>query len=112
VYSLSVLGSTALLVWTLSDRGWWHRLLTLAPMRYVGRVSYTVYLMHLIFFALLRRATTRESVVLCVGGAATVAYATLSWYGMERPLSRVAARVVPAPTLPMPMTQEPEGSHS
>jgi peptidoglycan/LPS O-acetylase OafA/YrhL len=106
VYSLSVLGSTALLLWTLADRGWWQRLLTLAPVRYVGRVSYTVYLMHLIFFGLVRRVTARESLVLLAGGAMTLAYATVSWFVLERPLGRLASHLAPAPPLAVSTPQE------
>lgn len=66
-------------------------LLTLAPLRAVGRISYALYLYHLpLYHWLLYPQPTGANVAVAVG--ATFAAATLSWFGLERPVQRVSAR--------------------
>ncbi len=73
--------------------------LTVAPLRAVGRISYALYLYHLpIYHWLLYRDRTGAGLATALG--ATFAAATLSWFALERPLQRVAARFrnrAPAP---------------
>lgn len=65
--------------------------LTAAPLRAVGRISYALYLYHLpIYHWLLYGDRTGTGVAMALG--ATFAAATLSWFALERPLQRVAAR--------------------
>jgi peptidoglycan/LPS O-acetylase OafA/YrhL len=94
-YSLSVLGSFSLLAWTLADRGWLHALLVWRPMRFIGQISYTMYLVHLIPIYLLRRHTDSDVIVALVSLPVTLIYSTLSWFLMEKPLISFAARKVP-----------------
>jgi len=66
-------------------------LLTVAPLRAIGRISYAVYLYHLpLFHWLLYPQPTGANVLVAIG--ATFAAATLSWFALERPLQRVSAR--------------------
>ena len=91
-YSLSVLGAASLLAWTLAGKGWWRTLLASRAMRFLGQISYTMYLVHLIPILLLEHRIRSSYLVGAMALTATVAYATLSWYWIERPLIAFAAR--------------------
>jgi peptidoglycan/LPS O-acetylase OafA/YrhL len=90
--SLSLLGAASLLVWALADRGWLRRLLSLAPIRYIGRISFTMYLVHVMVIVQLARYIGWRHITV-PAFAFTVLYATLSWYLMERPLLNLASNV-------------------
>ncbi len=91
-YSLSLIGAASLLAWALASRGWLCRLLSFAPIRYLGRISYSMYLVHVMAIVLLLRFFPVGPVAL-PALAATVIYASLSWHLMERPLLNFAARL-------------------
>jgi peptidoglycan/LPS O-acetylase OafA/YrhL len=97
-YSLSVLGSFALLAWTLASRGWLRTLLASVPMRFIGQISYTMYLTHIIAIFVAERYLTNPYALTAVALPATVLYAWLSWVLLERPLIAFAARKVPRHT--------------
>jgi peptidoglycan/LPS O-acetylase OafA/YrhL len=98
VFGCTLIGSVALVSWALADRGWLRRVLTLGPMMFLGQISYTMYLVHIIVEFLLERHGVRQNgarhdwVLFCGTLAGSVAWATLSWFAMERPLIRFAAR--------------------
>ncbi|HLI77080.1 MAG TPA: acyltransferase [Acidobacteriaceae bacterium] len=92
VYLFSLIGGTGLLAWVLSDTGWLRRLLTLAPLRYLGEISYTMYLVHVVILIRLELRFGLHPWVEVLAFAAIVLYATISWFLMERPLIRLAAR--------------------
>lgn len=92
-YSLSVLGSYSLLAWALSDRGWLRRLLSLPPMRFVGQISYTMYLTHMMAIFLVERYVKSITVTTLLALVVTIAYASLSWFFMEKPSISFAAGV-------------------
>jgi peptidoglycan/LPS O-acetylase OafA/YrhL len=92
--SLSLFGAASLLAWTLADRGWLNRFLTLAPMRYIGRISYTMYLVHVMVIVQFAQRIGWKHVTL-PALTFTLLYATLSWFLMERPLLNLAARSTP-----------------
>jgi peptidoglycan/LPS O-acetylase OafA/YrhL len=92
-YSLSVLGAFSLLAWALADRGWLRRLLSLPPMRFVGQISYTMYLIHMIAILLIERYTQSVTVMTLTALVATLVYSALSWFLMEKPLISLGARV-------------------
>lgn len=96
VYSLSVLGSVSLVAWTLADRGWLRSFLSTRPMRFIGQISYTMYLVHLIPIFLLEHYTHSGPLIALIALPVTLAYATLSWFLMEKPLITFAARKRPA----------------
>ena len=65
--------------------------LTARPLRAVGRISYGLYLYHLpLYYWMLVPAPSGTRVVVAI--AASFAMATVSWFVVERPLLRVAAR--------------------
>jgi peptidoglycan/LPS O-acetylase OafA/YrhL len=102
-YSLSVLGSFSLVAWTLADRGWLRGLLSWRPMRFIGQISYTMYLVHIIAIFVAERYVHSTLSVTVVALGATIFYSWLSWVLMERPLIGFAARKVPRRThLPEP----------
>lgn len=90
-YSFSLIGSIALLAWALAGRGYLYRLLMLKPMRYIGQISYTMYLVHqIVQLRLVRYMPERYAFVPTL--LITIAFASLSWFFMERPLINFAAR--------------------
>lgn len=94
IYEMTLIWSTGLIVWALSGRG--TRILTFAPVRFFGRISYTVYLIHLAVYFLAIRYLHGEAVVALVVVSITLLYATTSWYLLERPLLFTKVRVRPA----------------
>jgi peptidoglycan/LPS O-acetylase OafA/YrhL len=94
-YSLSVLGSFSLVAWTLADRGWLRALLASAPMRFIGQISYTMYLSHILFLLLVERYIPSGYVMAALTVAATTLYSWISWVVMERPLMSLGARLSP-----------------
>jgi peptidoglycan/LPS O-acetylase OafA/YrhL len=91
-YSLSVLGSFCLLAWTLADRGILRRVLASTPMRFIGQISYTMYLSHVIVILLAKRYASSVALIAVSSLVATVLYSSLSWFLMERPLIMFASR--------------------
>jgi peptidoglycan/LPS O-acetylase OafA/YrhL len=94
-YSLSVLGSFSLLAWVLADRGWLRALLASGAMRFIGQISYTMYLTHLVAVFLMRQVSPSKVVVTLLALPISIAYAAVSWYLVEKPLINFAARKVP-----------------
>lgn len=85
-YSLICCVATGLIAFTLgADKGWWMRLMTWKPVRWIGLVSYTSYLVHAgvcaivnPFSSLLLNRTLAFILV--------IAYASLSWFLLEKPI--------------------------
>lgn len=93
VYLFSLIGASGLIAWVVSDRGWLQRGLSWAPLRFLGEISYTMYLIHVVVLVLLERRFGMYVVwVDLVAFAIVVTYASASWFVMERPLIRYAAR--------------------
>ncbi|HEY0759233.1 MAG TPA: acyltransferase [Acidisarcina sp.] len=86
IYSLSLVGSVSLVSWSLADRGWLTRGLNWRPLRFIGRISYTMYLVGALVEVLALRFFHSRMVVLAIDIAGTIAWATMSWYVMERPI--------------------------
>ncbi len=84
VYEASLVACTGIMLWALSGR--WVGVLKLAPVMYLGRISYTVYLIHVTALYLARRAFHNTAAMAAMAFAMTLAYATLSWRFMELPL--------------------------
>jgi peptidoglycan/LPS O-acetylase OafA/YrhL len=101
-YSISSAGCACLVLWLITFRGSsYTRWLRIAPMRYLGKISYGVYLLHP-----LAMWTTIELVkkhvfhfrnddprYFFVGIAMSLAFAALSWHFFEGPLMRVKNRI-------------------
>ncbi|MCM2550510.1 acyltransferase family protein [Burkholderia glumae] len=96
LYSISLVLCTSIVVIALRGRGLVQRVLTHPVLVYVGTISYTVYLIHLsVLYALWSWHLSRyESAALAL--VITLGYATLTWFGFERRLTRSA----PAPSRP------------
>jgi len=92
LYSISLLLCTSIVVIALRGRGIVQRVLTNPMLVYVGTVSYTVYLIHLSVLYVLWPLHLNRFVTAALALAITLAYATLSWYGFERRLTRGPAR--------------------
>jgi peptidoglycan/LPS O-acetylase OafA/YrhL len=85
-YSFICSIATGLLAFTLgSDRGWWMRVMSWKPVRGIGLVSYTGYLIHVGVVVLV---APFSSVILnrALAFAVLMAYTTASWFVMEKPI--------------------------
>ena len=89
IYECSLLATLGIMLWALS--GYRVGLLQVAPLRYLGRISYTVYLVHL---AVLTWFAARLPYLLAAGAgfAVSIAYASASWYLMEARLLHYGQR--------------------
>jgi peptidoglycan/LPS O-acetylase OafA/YrhL len=72
------------------------RLLDLAPLRFLGRISFGVYLLHgFVAWALFKIAagfpvlSHRGPMLFIVGAAISIALASASWFGLEAPINRL-----------------------
>jgi peptidoglycan/LPS O-acetylase OafA/YrhL len=61
--------------------------------RYIGKVSYTCYLVHDIALERVRMLHLPSAVTIALAFALTMGFATLSWYALEQPLGRLRGRV-------------------
>jgi peptidoglycan/LPS O-acetylase OafA/YrhL len=84
IYELSLIICTGVILWSLSGRGIW--ILTLSPVVFLGRISYSVYLIHRTVLITLGEHLSGKVTVAVLSFALTLLYATLSWYFLERPL--------------------------
>jgi peptidoglycan/LPS O-acetylase OafA/YrhL len=85
-YSLNLVVLGGLFVWTvLAEDSWLARVLSTAPLRGLGRISYMFYLLHL---GVLIVTIGNFGVVIgaAVGFVVTAALATVSWFAVERPV--------------------------
>jgi hypothetical protein len=85
-YSFICCVASGLLAFTLgAETGWWMRLMTWQPIRWIGLVSYTGYLVHTGALALIVPFPSR-ALNHGLAFAVTIAYASLSWLFLERPI--------------------------
>jgi peptidoglycan/LPS O-acetylase OafA/YrhL len=91
LYSLTLLVAVGFLLWSLQERGWFPTILRWSVLRFIGRISYSMYLVHVCFIILVAQRFSNRWVIFSVAFAATVAYSTISWFVLEkRLLSRTA----------------------
>ncbi|HLM18111.1 MAG TPA: acyltransferase family protein, partial [Acidimicrobiia bacterium] len=83
------------------DRGVLGRFLSLAPLRWVGRISYGLYLWHWpVYLTLTQTRTGLDGFwLLAVRIAVSVAFATLSFYALERPIRAGTFRIPKTPVV-------------
>ena len=86
LYSLTMLVAVGLLLWSLQDGGWFPAILRLPILRFLGRISYSMYLVHLCFIMIAAQRFSSSWAVFTVAFVATVAYSTASWFVLEKPL--------------------------
>ena len=80
--------------------GWTSRALTLWPLRFLGKISYGLYMVHLLCFQLLASqaglvpgdGVERDLIVVAVRLSVAIAVATAMWYGVERPILTLKRR--------------------
>lgn len=100
-YSLNILVLGGLFVWVRSvEGGLLYRFFASAPMRGLGRISYTFYLLHLL---ILERAQYRFGPLkgAPIAFAVTVVAATVSWFALEKPVLSLGIgrkQALPPPT--------------
>jgi len=100
-FLLAALAVSAVIVSVVQpDRGVLGRALSVAPLRWVGRISYGLYLWHWPVYLTLTHARTGLDGVALLGArlAVSFAFATASFYVVERPIRQGRLRV-PKPKL-------------
>jgi peptidoglycan/LPS O-acetylase OafA/YrhL len=84
-------------------------------MRYIGRISYTMYLVGSMVKVLLLRHFHAPVLVMVLDISLTTAWASVSWFLMERPILNFAARKTPKRALTRvdrDAASDPEKSHA
>lgn len=84
IYEFSLLTCAGVFLWALSGRG--VRCLTLPPLVYLGRISYSVYLIHVMVILELEQYLHNRALIALSATVITVGYASLSWQFMEKPI--------------------------
>jgi peptidoglycan/LPS O-acetylase OafA/YrhL len=74
----------------------------LRPVRYLGEVSYGIYLWHLLAIAICLSADLAPMPMLVATLGLTIAAAAASWHTFEKPILRVGRRFDPRPARPQP----------
>lgn len=91
-----------------NEPSWIRRFLELGPVRYLGRISYGVYLYHLFLIPMGRTVARRSGApemergleMFLTYGAASILLATISWFAIEAPINRQKRRF-PFPPKPV-----------
>jgi peptidoglycan/LPS O-acetylase OafA/YrhL len=98
LYSLTLTVAVGLLLWSLQGKGLFPALLRLRCLRFLGRISYSMYLVHVCFIVLAERQFSNRWAVFAAAFAATLAYSTVSWFVLEKRLlqSRKSTREISA----------------
>jgi peptidoglycan/LPS O-acetylase OafA/YrhL len=86
IYELVMLISAFTLLWALFSESRAVDFLKWRGVRYIGVISYTIYLVHLLAFELSERYVHNRLMVFFVALAGTLAYASISWFVMEKPI--------------------------
>jgi peptidoglycan/LPS O-acetylase OafA/YrhL len=87
LYSISLLLCTSMVVLAIESKGLLKRVLCNPVLVYIGTISYTIYLVHLSFLYVLWEHThLGRASTAALGLAITLAYASVSWFLLERPL--------------------------
>lgn len=86
LYSIILILVTSILAVALSGTGLSCRIMTWSPLRYLGRISYSMYLIYLSAIIVFRQITTNRAEVFLGSLAFAILYATVTWYGFEKRL--------------------------
>ncbi|RKP46416.1 acyltransferase family protein [Trinickia fusca] len=88
LYSLTLVMSTAVVMLALRRRGIVTRVLSNPVLVYLGTISYTLYLVHDTFIAFIWQFQFGHHVRALIAFAVTLAFATISWFALEKRLTR------------------------
>jgi peptidoglycan/LPS O-acetylase OafA/YrhL len=91
IYELTLTACAGTLLWALSGRG--IRLLTLPPVTYLGRISYSVYLIQLVVIIEVEKYLHREVTVAFAVAVISLLYASCSWHFLEKPILQGRGRM-------------------
>jgi peptidoglycan/LPS O-acetylase OafA/YrhL len=83
-YEIALLAATGAFLWALGGR--YVGILQTRLFQFLGRISYTFYLIHLSALLFFERYFQSREVIAALGLAATLIYATLSWFFYEKPI--------------------------
>jgi peptidoglycan/LPS O-acetylase OafA/YrhL len=99
IYECTLGISVGLMTWALSGK--FVGVLKLRPVVYLGRISYTIYLMHLFFLILAERVVHERYASALLGAIMVIAFASVTWFLMEKPLLEGRSQKI------RPITAEP-----
>ncbi len=95
-FGLSAIFFTVILAYVRGlSSGLVFRFLMLPPLRYIGKISYMAYLLHMLGLAFAARLHHGVVPTAVVGFILTIGMASLSWYLMEQPLTKLRGMVTP-----------------
>lgn len=106
IYLLTLLVAVGSLTWALDGHTVFASVLRLPVLRYLGRISYSMYLIHFTAILLVKRWFHNPVAVLLISFTATFLYSVVSWHFLEKPLlgptrDKVGAeKLVPAEVRP------------
>jgi peptidoglycan/LPS O-acetylase OafA/YrhL len=83
-YELSLLIAVSVMLWALSDV--WTGLLKVAIVRWIGQISYSLYLIHITAYTLVEQRLHGGLLITLGAAGLSLSYAAASWYLLERPL--------------------------
>lgn len=83
IYEGALFTCLGVMLWALS--GWNVQIIRWGPVRWIGQISYTIYLVHMGFLLLFARYFSKPMTA-AVALAVSIAYASVSWYIVEKPL--------------------------
>jgi peptidoglycan/LPS O-acetylase OafA/YrhL len=95
IYELTLIICTGGILWALSGRG--IGILMLAPVRYIGRISYTIYLIHLLARIVVSHYLHGAWAVAGVTLVVTLLYSAISWAVLEKPLLSPSPKALAKP---------------
>jgi peptidoglycan/LPS O-acetylase OafA/YrhL len=110
-YTLSVAACACLVLWLVRFRGSpYTSFLRLAPIQYLGKISYGIYLLHLFAYRSLRvfaehgvgHLSDDSHLHFALVVALSILYGALSWHFIERPIFRLKDRLWPSKSLNRP----------
>lgn len=99
IYVLTNIISASLVVIALSGQGFICRILRFPVLRYIGQISYSMYLIHQTMFMVAGHVFPAQRLpIFGLGLALTIGYATATWYGFERRLLSTSTAPKPSRT--------------
>uniref|UniRef100_A0A7V5CTB0 Acyltransferase n=1 Tax=Acidobacterium capsulatum TaxID=33075 RepID=A0A7V5CTB0_9BACT len=84
IYECTLLACFGVMMWALSGK--FVGMLKWRPVVYIGRISYTIYLTHLLAIWVCSRLIHNHLLAVAAAASLVVAFASLSWFVMEKPL--------------------------